>query len=376
MSEQTNSNRIMRWCTSCGDVHTLDPKQWHKIRNEGGLYYLGSTPVSFTLIHDPDKSCEKGGNGHQTHEKDEFVCDPQFFENEKKFQQLVFSLQKKTNFKEEKPEPVTQRVTDQKVFQTQEQKQRIQYNKKQKSITNLEDFNDFGILKFDNEDEKEIEKEKEKEKEKEIEIKKEKDQKKEIEIEIEEENQEQENEPTLSKCGICFDTSIDPVLTNCGHLFCWPCLSRWLEIGKRTCPICKNPLRKKKHIVPIYNPTQNSQLKNHSYDKMKKLPRRSRSSRNRNTQRNGIRLPNGDFIPLNQAGFNFSSGLGSIFRNNFEQQFMYNRNQNVNGSVNGNEDENNEQTNRPEQNKQTVLMKILIILILFFLIVLSEFSYY
>ncbi|KAJ3446309.1 hypothetical protein M0812_08846 [Anaeramoeba flamelloides] len=373
MSEQTNSNRIIHWCTSCGDVHSLDPKQWHKIRNEGGLYYLGTTPVSFTLIRNPQKSFGKDGNGHQTSETDGFVCDQQFFENEKKFQQLVFSLQKKTNFEEKKLELVTQRVTDQKEFQTQGQSQELKTTKKKKSTTNLEDFNDYELLKFDNEDEKDQKKKKEMEKDKIIE----KEKTLEIEIEIEEEeNQEQENESTLSKCGICFDISIDPVLTNCGHLFCWSCLSRWLEIGKRTCPICKNPLRKKKHIVPIYNPTQNSELKNHSYDKLKKLPRRSRRSHNQNVQRNGIRLPNGDFVPLNQTGFNFSSGLGSLFSNNFQHQLMHNRNQNINGSVNGNENENNGQTNRPEQNKQTVLMKILIILVLFFLIVLSEFSYY
>jgi hypothetical protein len=31
------------------------------------------------------------------------------------------------------------------------------------------------------------------------------------------------------ECNICLDQSREPVTTLCGHLFCWPCLWRWLE---------------------------------------------------------------------------------------------------------------------------------------------------
>ena len=34
-------------------------------------------------------------------------------------------------------------------------------------------------------------------------------------------NQDQDNRFT---CEICFDNVTEPVLTQCGHLFCWPCL--------------------------------------------------------------------------------------------------------------------------------------------------------
>lgn len=27
-------------------------------------------------------------------------------------------------------------------------------------------------------------------------------------------------------CNICYDTAREPVVTLCGHLFCWPCLYR------------------------------------------------------------------------------------------------------------------------------------------------------
>ena len=34
---------------------------------------------------------------------------------------------------------------------------------------------------------------------------------------------------------------VDPVVTQCGHLYCWPCLHRWLKVQRDTytCPVCK-----------------------------------------------------------------------------------------------------------------------------------------
>ncbi|KAI8089216.1 uncharacterized protein BX664DRAFT_358789 [Halteromyces radiatus] len=54
-------------------------------------------------------------------------------------------------------------------------------------------------------------------------------------------------------CNICFDTAIYPVLTVCGHLFCWVCLSRWLEMQTMnpTCPMCKAGCPQNK-IIPVY----------------------------------------------------------------------------------------------------------------------------
>ncbi|GKZ01137.1 hypothetical protein MPSEU_001065200 [Mayamaea pseudoterrestris] len=34
-------------------------------------------------------------------------------------------------------------------------------------------------------------------------------------------------------CNICFEAVSEPVVTQCGHLYCWPCMYRWLEPGMR-----------------------------------------------------------------------------------------------------------------------------------------------
>ncbi|VEU44752.1 unnamed protein product [Pseudo-nitzschia multistriata] len=80
-------------------------------------------------------------------------------------------------------------------------------------------------------------------------------------------------------CNICFEEVVEPVVTRCGHLYCWPCLFQWLEPGmrrgeretlgiglppsalygntrigddsRRVCPVCKSecPLSS---IIPVY----------------------------------------------------------------------------------------------------------------------------
>lgn len=55
------------------------------------------------------------------------------------------------------------------------------------------------------------------------------------------------------ECNICLDLAQDPIITLCGHLFCWPCLYKWLHIHSRSreCPVCKALVEEKK-LVPLY----------------------------------------------------------------------------------------------------------------------------
>ncbi|KAL3840331.1 hypothetical protein ACJIZ3_024922 [Penstemon smallii] len=61
------------------------------------------------------------------------------------------------------------------------------------------------------------------------------------------------------ECNICFDLAQDPIVTLCGHLFCWPCLYKWLHIHSRSheCPVCKALIEEEK-LVPLYGRGKNS----------------------------------------------------------------------------------------------------------------------
>lgn len=55
------------------------------------------------------------------------------------------------------------------------------------------------------------------------------------------------------ECNICLDTASEPVVTYCGHLYCWPCLYRWLRAatGPGTCPVCKAAVSPQT-VIPLY----------------------------------------------------------------------------------------------------------------------------
>ncbi|CBK23270.2 uncharacterized protein [Blastocystis hominis] len=52
-------------------------------------------------------------------------------------------------------------------------------------------------------------------------------------------------------CCICLDTPSDPVVTPCGHLFCWSCLVNWLDLAHDDCPVCKGHVTRD-NVTPIY----------------------------------------------------------------------------------------------------------------------------
>merc|ERR1711981_460415 len=64
---------------------------------------------------------------------------------------------------------------------------------------------------------------------------------------------DQKPETPVFQCNICLDTAREAVVSQCGHLFCWPCLHRWLETrpDRNECPVCKSHVTKEK-CTPIY----------------------------------------------------------------------------------------------------------------------------
>ncbi|XP_071733244.1 uncharacterized protein [Rutidosis leptorrhynchoides] len=72
-------------------------------------------------------------------------------------------------------------------------------------------------------------------------------------------NNSNNNDAGNFECNICFDLAQDPIVTLCGHLFCWPCLYKWLHIHSESheCPVCKALIEEEK-LVPLYGRGKNS----------------------------------------------------------------------------------------------------------------------
>lgn len=76
-------------------------------------------------------------------------------------------------------------------------------------------------------------------------------------------------------CSICMCEVEIPVVTRCGHLFCWGCISGWSEKSS-ICPVCK-ALCSLSTVIPIYSKGSTStegffprprEMKNYSSNKV------------------------------------------------------------------------------------------------------------
>lgn len=52
-------------------------------------------------------------------------------------------------------------------------------------------------------------------------------------------------------CSICMCMVETPVVTQCGHLFCWVCLYGW-STKSAICPVCKSPCSISS-VIPLYS---------------------------------------------------------------------------------------------------------------------------
>uniref|UniRef100_T2M753 RING-type E3 ubiquitin transferase n=1 Tax=Hydra vulgaris TaxID=6087 RepID=T2M753_HYDVU len=113
------------------------------------------------------------------------------------------------------------------------------------------------------------------------------------------------------ECNICLDIAQDPVVSMCGHLFCWPCLHRWIETrpARPMCPVCKAAISKDK-VIPIYGKDNPSQT-----DPREKLPPRPQGQRTEpeNSYNPFNNFTNfGGFNAHNGGGLQFSFGIGAF----------------------------------------------------------------
>jgi len=65
--------------------------------------------------------------------------------------------------------------------------------------------------------------------------------------------QEIKNEGSPLECNICYEESDEPVTTTCGHIYCWACIYKWIQLkaNHNHCPVCKNQVAQDK-LIPLY----------------------------------------------------------------------------------------------------------------------------
>ncbi|KAF3774848.1 E3 ubiquitin-protein ligase [Nymphaea thermarum] len=127
---------------------------------------------------------------------------------------------------------------------------------------------------------------------------------------------EEKNPNANFECNICFEFAKEPVVTSCGHLFCWPCLYQWLYIHSCTkeCPVCKG-LVTDSNITPIYGHGANDsgcERKDHEESSSSlKLPPRPHGVRIESMRQRmrTSRAMNGGFLNEMPSGIHTESGV-------------------------------------------------------------------
>ncbi|KAL2536756.1 putative GPI-anchored adhesin-like protein PGA55 [Forsythia ovata] len=81
-------------------------------------------------------------------------------------------------------------------------------------------------------------------------------------------------------CNICLDTAREPVLTCCGHLFCWSCFYQvsYIDSTCKECPVCKGEVSDST-VIPIYGNGSNDSMLELESESVLKIPPRPKARR-------------------------------------------------------------------------------------------------
>ncbi|KAI4381685.1 hypothetical protein MLD38_007739 [Melastoma candidum] len=154
------------------------------------------------------------------------------------------------------------------------------------------------------------------------------------------------NEAADFECNICFELAQDPVVTLCGHLYCWPCLYRWLRhhSNSHECPVCKALIQEEK-LVPLYGRgKKQTDPRSKSYPGME-IPHRPAGPRPETASippQGSNQFPNfgfgllGGFIPMAYVGtenFAISTALGGLIPALFSVQLHGFQNATMHGTA-------------------------------------------
>ncbi|XP_049347341.1 E3 ubiquitin-protein ligase RMA1H1-like [Solanum verrucosum] len=115
----------------------------------------------------------------------------------------------------------------------------------------------------------------------------------------------EENSPGGFECNICLDVVHDPVVTLCGHLYCWPCIYKWIHIKtissenidnqQPKCPVCKAEVSQKT-LIPLYSRGQATKTSGKALNLGIVIPQRPPTPRCRS---HGV-IHNNNMPPLSQ----------------------------------------------------------------------------
>ncbi|KAH7554267.1 hypothetical protein ACOSP7_028618 [Xanthoceras sorbifolium] len=120
------------------------------------------------------------------------------------------------------------------------------------------------------------------------------------------------NDGSFFDCNICLDLARDPVVTCCGHLFCWPCLYRWLHVHSdaKECPVCKGEVTLR-NVTPIYG--RGNSTRGLEEDSSLKIPLRPHARRveswRQTVQRNAYSFPVEEMIRRLGSRFDLARDL-------------------------------------------------------------------
>ena len=110
-----------------------------------------------------------------------------------------------------------------------------------------------------------------------------------------------EDASSLFNCKICWQLAEDPVVTQCGHLFCWFCLCSWLKSFSKCkeCPVCRAIIAEDK-LVPLYGTeSERKEAKDLAPNSEKSIPNRPIAPRPQTAT-----LPNDeDYFPEDEDDF-------------------------------------------------------------------------
>ncbi|XP_051141247.1 uncharacterized protein LOC127258448 [Andrographis paniculata] len=188
------------------------------------------------------------------------------------------------------------------------------------------------------------------------------------------------NDAVDFECNICFDLAQDPVITLCGHLYCWPCLYRWLRDHSQSheCPVCKALVEEEK-VIPLYGRGKTPVDPRSKPVPGSEIPNRPAGQRPETAQPSeDINLANlvlglmGGFMPIASATFsNFgvSASFGGVFPPLFGFQYHGFSNADAYTGPSGHQHGHtlNRGTSQATEPDDENLKKILIIILLFVL---------